>query len=364
MAIRGITFSKQLVSANDDSHVFKTLLNGRKGKTRGCGMTFATDDIYVSDGYFFASNRLIEVSSTETIATPVVSSGTTYCRLVFEIDLSKTNTNAEFNQGYFKILSSTTDYPGITQEDLDNGGNVYQLPFARFTKSVSGIGSFVPELESIGLYENNSTIFVATNGNDASGDGTEAKPFATIQHAIDSIPKNLENRTIKIKVESGTYPEDVVISGFSGAPLRFEIETIAINSLHLYDSCIVIDGTKITISASGKNYGIYCHRDANAILQVDLAITGAEHGIYCGYGSRLNARKVTTINSCTFAISATFAAMIYISNLAGSKNNNGIQAAGGIVSIGSIVVAMASTLYATSNGGRVYTGAQASVPSY
>jgi 5-formyltetrahydrofolate cyclo-ligase len=89
MAIRGITFSKQTVSSNDDSHIYKILLGGKNGKTKGCTMTFGTDDIFVSSGYFFASNRLIEISSVETVSTPVVSSGTTYCRLVFEIDLSQ-----------------------------------------------------------------------------------------------------------------------------------------------------------------------------------------------------------------------------------------------------------------------------------
>lgn len=363
MAFRGITYSKQSVSSNDDSHIYRVLLGGRDGKTRGCKMTFGTDDIYISGGYFFASGRLVEITSAETVSTPIVSSGTSYCKLVYEIDLSKTNTNTEFNQGAFKILTSSSDYPTITQEDLESGGNIYQLPFARFTKTVAGIGSFVSELKTIGSVSD-STIYVSKSGNDASGDGSESLPFATIQHAIDSIQKNIDNREITINIASGTYAEDVEISGFSGAPLRFAVENITINSLSVYDSCVVINGATINIAASGKTYGIYCHRDANVICQTDLVITGAEHGIYTGYASRLNARKTTTINSCTFAVSSTFAAMIYISSLTGSKNNNGIQAAGGIVAFGSIDSAMASTLYVTSNGGRIHTGAQASVPSY
>ena len=106
MAIRGITFSKQTVTSNDDAHIYKVLLAGRKGKTTGCNMSFDVDDIYISDGYFFAANRLIQISSVETIETPVVTAGTTYCRLVFELDMTKINTNTAFNQGYFKILSS------------------------------------------------------------------------------------------------------------------------------------------------------------------------------------------------------------------------------------------------------------------
>ena len=363
MAFRGITYSKQSVSSKDDSHIYRVLLGGKDGKTRGCKMTFGTDDIYISDGYFFASGKLVEITSAETVSTPIVSSGTSYCKLVYETDLSKTNTNTEFKQGSFKILTSSTGYPAITQEDLESGGNIYQLPFARFTKTVEGIGSFVSELETIG-FASDSTIYVSKSGNDASGDGSASLPFATIQHAIDSIPKDIGDREIIIDIAAGTYSEDVVISGFSGAPLRFNVAAITISSLSVYDSCVILNGSTITIAANGKTYGLYCHRDSNVICQTDLVINGSDNGIYCGYASRLTARKTTTINSCTFAVSCMFGAIAYIVNLGGSKNNNAIQAAGGIVFLGTIAAAMASTMYVTTAGGRIFTGSQASVPSY
>ena len=363
MAIRGITFSKQSVSSNDDAHINKLLLGGRKGKTKGCKMTFGADDIYISEGYFFAANRLIEVSSMETVATPVVSSGTTYCRLVFEIDLTKTNTSSAFNQGYFKILSSTTNYPSITQQDLENGGNVYQLPFAKFTKTVSGIGSFVSELETIGHLEK-TAIYVATSGNDASGDGSENYPYKTIQKAIDSIPKDLENHEITINIASGTYSEEVVVSGFHGGSLRMAFASVTVTTLSIYESNVILSGTSLTIASNGKTYGLYVHRASNAICQLPITINGATNGLFVGYGSRFAGRNTITINSCTYAATASYAAQLYAIALEGSKNNNGVMASAGIATIGSIVASMASTLYVTAAGGRIYTGSQASVPSY
>lgn len=364
MAIRGITFSKQSVSSNDDSHIYGVLLNGRRGRTRGCKMTYAADDIYISDGYFIAANRLIQISSAETVSTPVVSSGTTYCRLVFEIDLTKTNSNSEFNQGSFKILTSASAYPAITQEDLENGGSVYQLPFAAFTKTVSGIGSFVSELEMIGHVNGNTTVYVSPNGNDASGDGSELYPFKTIQRALNSIPKNIDGRTITINVASGTYPEDVEISGFYGAPLRFAIGTVSVNALSVFDSCIVIEGTGLTVTANGKTYGVHCHRGGNLICQAALTVNGSTHGVYVGYGSHFEGRSTVTANSCTYGVTVTFAAMASIATLTGARNNNAIQASGGIAALGTIVASMASTVYVTSSGGRVYTGAQTSPAAY
>ena len=365
MAVRGITFSKQSVSSNDDSHIYKTLLNGRNGRTKGCKMTFGTDDIYVSNGYFFASNRLVEISSQETITTPVVSTGNLYCRLVFEIDLSKINTNAEFKQGYFKILSSESTYPDIKQENLEEGGNIYQLPFAKFVKSVSGISNFVSELETIGTAATftNPNVYVSTSGNDASGDGSESYPYRTIQHAINSIPKNLEGRTITLNIASGTYAEDIEIAGFTAGTLRIALGTVTISSLSVYESCIIMTGTALTIAAAGKTYGFYCHRGANVICQIPLTVTGSTNGIYAVFGSRFSGNRVVTVNSCTYAVVSIYASYVYIATLDGSKNNNGVQASSAIASLGT-VGDIATTRYITSGGGRIYTGAQASVPSY
>lgn len=361
MSIRGITFSKQTVTSNDDAHVYKVLLAGREGRTRGCNMTFERDDIFISDGYFFIANRLIQIESRETIITPVVTTGTTYCRLVFELDMTQINTNTIFNQGQFKVLSSTLDYPEITQEDIENGGNVYQLPFAKFVKTVNGIASFVGELETIGIMPiSNSIIYVSTSGSDAAGDGTEEAPFATIQHAIDAAPKNLMNREITINVASGTYSENVEVAGFYGGTLRFELGEVIIKSFVLYETNVIINGTSLTLNASGNVYGFRCHRGANAIFQCALTVNGSTNGIFVSYGSRFSCRLVT-INSCTNAVVCNFAAQLYIGTLSGSKNNNGVSVAGGIASLESVVSSMASTLYITSAGGRIFIGSQASV---
>lgn len=366
MAIRGITFSKQIVTSNDDAHIYEILLNGRKGKTKGCKMTFGTNDIYISNGYFFAANRLIEITSTETVTTPIVTSGTTYCRLVFELDLTKLNTNSAFNQGSFKILTSSNDYPGIVQEDLANGGNIYQLPFAKFTKSINGIATFVSELESVGYIKEDATIYVSPSGNDASGDGSENYPFKTIQHAVDSISKDLANRDILIDIATGTYSEEILVSGFYGGVLKikFGSET-TIGNITINDSCVILQGTSLTIAASGKQYGIYCNRGSNVICQVTrLTIIGAVYGVYALYGSAFSELYTTTIKSCTYAVAALRASTIYLGTLEGEKNNNGIQSAGAMVYVTTITSTMASTLYVTLNGGRIYTGAQANIPTY
>ena len=61
----------------------------------------------------------------------------------------------------------------------------------------------------------NITYYVATTGNDTTGDGTSGLPFKTIQYAIDKLPQ-IVNHVVTINVSAGTYPESLIISGLFG----------------------------------------------------------------------------------------------------------------------------------------------------
>lgn len=146
----GITFDRCNVTSANDAHYHWTFLNKTNGVTKGCAVTSTSNTITIGKGYFIIFGRFVQITGDEIITPEAVTTGTAYRRLVYEIDLTKTNTDTEFNQGYFKVLSSAnTTYPTLTQHDLDNGGTVYQMPFARFTQSVGGISNFVSELTMI-----------------------------------------------------------------------------------------------------------------------------------------------------------------------------------------------------------------------
>lgn len=150
----GITFDRCNVTSANDAHYHWTFLNKTNGVTKGCAVTSTSNTITIGKGYFIIFGRFVQITGDEIITPEAVTTGTAYRRLVYEIDLTKTNTDTEFNQGYFKVLSSAnTTYPALTQQDLDNGGTIYQMPFARFTQSVSGISNFVSELTSINFNE-------------------------------------------------------------------------------------------------------------------------------------------------------------------------------------------------------------------
>ncbi len=158
--IRAITFDKQLMKSEDFAHQVNYFYQGKMGVTKGCDISEDSNgNIVVSDGYFSIYGRYLKIEGNEVIEVPDIPSGVLYSILVFEIDLSKENTIDEFNQGRFKIISDAGGYPDLTQEDLDNGGTIYQLEFCRFENTVAGTVNLVDtrvilSLEMYALQEN------------------------------------------------------------------------------------------------------------------------------------------------------------------------------------------------------------------
>jgi|GEM_PF-2788146 len=141
--IRGITFDKQLMKSKDHAHEVNYYYQGDIGVTKGCVPSVdVSNDVVITEGYFIIKGRLVSIEGTETVDVPTVASGTLYSVLVFEIDLTKTNTTNVFNQGSFKVLSNASAYPTPTQQDLDAGGTLYQFEFARFENTVGGLVNF------------------------------------------------------------------------------------------------------------------------------------------------------------------------------------------------------------------------------
>lgn len=134
--IRGITFSEQEFRSEDFAHFQNFFLNGNHGITKGCIITQDDTSVSIGVGNFLVCGRFIQIEDVETISSADFHNG--YNRIVFEIDLTKENTVTEFNQGKIRVLP-TTD---LIQQDLDNGGNIYQFPFCHFNWEGTAISAF------------------------------------------------------------------------------------------------------------------------------------------------------------------------------------------------------------------------------
>ena len=76
-----------------------------------------------------------------------------------------------------------------------------------------------------GTLDREVNYYVSTTGSDTTGDGSITKPFRTIQHTIDVVPKNLGGCAATINIASGVYEEDVYVLGFTGGSLNLYSDT-------------------------------------------------------------------------------------------------------------------------------------------
>ncbi len=165
--IRGHVFQNQVFSNDAFALFMNIMLNGKSGIVKGCQVSNTSNTVSVSEGYLWIKGRPIQIIGTETRN---VDSDSSYCKFVIEVDLTKENTDTELNQVSIKIIKDVTNYPNLTQEELIDGGNVYQFPFAQF-KTVNGnITEFKSLLENID-YE--SIYQMIQNKIDALVDGSE-----------------------------------------------------------------------------------------------------------------------------------------------------------------------------------------------
>lgn len=146
--------------------------------------------------------------------------------------------------------------------------------------TAGGLNSFKQPATARTRLTANTTWYVATTGNNVTGDGTIGLPWQTIQFAIDYIYNNIDpaSYTVTIQVADGTYTNTVlvvgylpniaglVISGNITTPANCIISTSNSNgSVEVVSGRLAIGGFKILNSAGPG---------VNASLQGNLSISG------------------------------------------------------------------------------------------
>lgn len=137
--LKGHVFNLQTFTSEAFALFIDKFLNGRCGVAKGCSLSNTTNSATIGEGYFVIRGRFLQIISGETISN-ITANG--YYSLVCEIDLSKTNTADALNQAAIKVISSTSTYPTLTQQDITGTGTVYQYEFARFKVESGSITNF------------------------------------------------------------------------------------------------------------------------------------------------------------------------------------------------------------------------------
>jgi hypothetical protein len=220
-------------------------------------------------------------------------------------------------------------------------------------------------------------VYVSKSGSDATGDGTSGAPYATIQKAVDSLPKWLDGHMASISIAAGTYEERVELYGFQGGivDLGTSGASVTVRGVQVTASSLVRINVNITRSASVGGTPLNVRLGSCVQFGNDCVINGASgntSGIVVESGSALSAlvdifgyMTKTTISNCGYyAIYATGGSKVALGEIAGSGNGTGLYAAdGGVISYSDRSLS-ATTMNVTVTGGRIYSGAQTNIPNY
>lgn len=138
--LKGDVFAEQLFENQIFALFINTFLNGNNGVASNyknkMAITYSGGNLTIDSGAVCIQGRFLEEATTSTIN---VGETNKFHKLIIEVDLDKTNTAQSFQQAYYKILSSTSNYPSVTQNNIiKNVSGIYQYELARFKTDGSG----------------------------------------------------------------------------------------------------------------------------------------------------------------------------------------------------------------------------------
>lgn len=214
------------------------------------------------------------------------------------------------------------------------------------------------ELYTNGALQADRVVYVnASTGNDISGTGDASLPYATINKALGSIPRNFNGKSALISIADGTYPESVEISGFS-SPVTLTGGAITINSLRVVGCVCLARDLEITTNGS-----VYVTDGGALIGDIFVHINGAF--LTVNYGAAVALDVLRCYNSGGFAVAVDRGSRFYASYITGTGNVGGISCQGGsIAAYGDNELEARDTDLFTALGGRIYSGAQTSAARY
>lgn len=190
--LKGHSYDKQIYYSVADRIINNAFLNGANGifqnEGSGCALSNTNDSVTISNGFFIVQGGLTEVVNSETLSVALDGS---YCVLVYEIDMSKDNTDTSFVQGQFRVLTGQSSYPALTRQKLTENSGVYQYEFARFRALTTGISNFEDkrtflDYDSIFEYIENQIEMIEDNGLYVTKN--EFNPVKETVESLDSSP--------------------------------------------------------------------------------------------------------------------------------------------------------------------------------
>lgn len=198
----------------------------------------------------------------------------------------------------------------------------------------------------------------------AGGDGSEAKPFKTIQAAINARYKGAA--VIYIRIKAGTYPENISVPRSPGTTWRIMREgtgTVAINTAVIDNgSYVFLDNLTFNGPAQSNSTIVYVANTGSLHLNA-VTINGTTAATGINFNNSRGIMRSSSINNCGLAIAATEGSFLDLKSNSGTGNTRGLQSDGSVI-VCDWYVPAASTPYEKVNGGIINVeGGSSSFPS-
>ena len=209
------------------------------------------------------------------------------------------------------------------------------------------------------------TVYVATSGSDTNGDGTADAPFATIQKAVDSIPKHLNGYAATIDIASGVYEERVNVIGFSSGRLIIGVtgKSVEVRGFNIIRSGIVeLKIPTITWKSGFSGAILYAAYGSKVIQAGWLTINAAKStdtALGVAYCSEylVNGSTIEVNNAAGTAIKSTLGSKVALYNAAGTGNTDfGLMAEQGGMLTYNVSTISSTKGNVARTGGRVFAG--------
>ena len=209
------------------------------------------------------------------------------------------------------------------------------------------------------------TIYVSSNGNDNTGDGSQSNPFRQIQRAVDSLPKNLGASEVKISVAAGEYA-GFKISGFSGTGISnhptITLEgasretTIITGGIEVSTCMCYVEIYKCTVKGASSGCNVVAlHVHGIYVVDVALVDTTAIIGVWfdsCAWAS-IYYSEVSDKSKCGIIADGT---TLYCGRVSGTNNAVAIDSGSSSSGRGGIIIGYDCTIDGTTTYGKNYGG--------
>lgn len=154
MALQGMTFDRQQVTARDDSILYWRIF-GQDGRISGANITYSGSTVTISTGYLLISGRVLWVNGLTTVdVSSAVSGNAGYVQIYVLADTSIPPSATEFVQASLQMqYSSTTTFPALPDTDIRYIDGQYGVELCVVQVSgngtISGIVRTMADLRSI-----------------------------------------------------------------------------------------------------------------------------------------------------------------------------------------------------------------------